>query len=39
MRINEMITEDTMSWYFKNFSLLLLQEKYRDSKWEFEFWY
>ena len=28
MRINEMITQDTMSSYVKNFSLLLLQETY-----------
>ena len=39
MRIKDMITQDTKSWYFNNFSLLLLKETYRDSKWEFKFWY
>ena len=39
MRIKDMITQDTMIWYFNNFSLLLLKETYRDSRWEFEFWY
>ena len=39
MRIKDMITQDTKSWYFNNLSLLLLKETYKDSKWEFKFWY
>ena len=37
MRIKGMITEGESYWYFDIFSLLLLQEMHRDSKWEFEF--
>ena len=39
VRIKAMIAQDTMSWCFNNFSLLLLKQTYSDIKWEFEFWY
>ena len=38
MRIEYMIREDESNWYFNKFSPLLLLNKYRDSKWESQFW-
>ena len=38
MRIEYMIREDESNWYFNKFSPLLLLKKYRDSKWESQFW-
>ena len=39
MRIKVMIEEDKSNWYFNKFFLLLLLKKYKDSKWETQFWY
>ena len=39
MRIEVKIREDDSHWYVNKFSLLLLLKKYRDSKWESQFWY
>ena len=38
MRIEYMIREDESNWYFNKFSPVLLLNKYRDSKWESQFW-
>ena len=38
MRIEYMIRENESNWYFNKFSPLLLLKKYRDSKWESQFW-
>ena len=35
MRIKDMITQGEFSWYFSNFSPVLLSEKYGDKKGEF----
>ena len=39
MRIKGMITQREFSWYFNNFSPVLLWEKYGDKIREFVFWY
>ena len=39
MRIEYMIREDESNWCFNNFSPPLLLKKYRDNKWESQFWY
>ena len=39
MRIECMIREDECNWYFNEFSPLRLLKKYRNSKWESQFWY
>ena len=38
MRIGYMIRKEECNWYFKKSSPLLLLKKYRDSKWESQFW-
>ena len=39
MRIEDMITQSEFSWYFNNFSSVLLLEKYVDNIGEFVLWY
>ena len=39
MRIKDIITKDAFSWYFNNFSPVVLQEKYGDKIGEFVLWY
>ena len=39
MRIKDMITQGECSWYFNNFSKVLLLEKYGDKVEEFVLWY
>ena len=38
MGIKDMITEGESTWYLNIFSPLLLEETFKDNKWEFEFW-
>ena len=38
MSIEDMISQDELSWYFNNFSPLLLWETYGDKIGEFVFW-
>ena len=39
MRIKDVITQGEFSWYFKNFSPVLLYEKYGNKIGEFVLWY
>ena len=39
MRIVYMIRADESNWCFNEFSPLLLLKKYRNGKWESQFWY
>ena len=38
MRIEGMITQEELSWYFNNFSPQILKEMYGDKKGDFAFW-
>ena len=39
MRIKDKITQGEITWYFNNFSLVPLSEKYGDNIREFALWY
>ena len=39
MKIKDTITQGEFSWYFNNFSPVLLYEKYRVKIGEFVLWY